>query len=82
MLGFAVTTRIYVNENLTKRNFAIFCKARELKLDGKISRFSTQRGRVVVKLHGSDHMHVVESLNHLSSLTQNDAAATTTTTNK
>lgn len=75
MLGFSAPSRIYVNENLTKRNFEIFCKARDLKKDGKIVRFNTQRGRVVVKLQGSEKSYFVDSLDQLSSLVINPATA-------
>lgn len=70
MIGFAAPSRICINENLTKRNFDILCKARELKKDGKIARFATQRGRVVVKLQGSERSHTIDSLEHLSTLVQ------------
>ena len=53
LIGYSASSRIYVNENLTKRNFEIFCMARELNKNGKIARFTTQRGRVNIKLHGS-----------------------------
>lgn len=71
-------SRIYVNENLTKRNFEIFCKASDLKKDGKIVRFNTQRGRVVVKLNGSEKPYTVDSLNQLSSLVIQSSISTAT----
>lgn len=76
MLGFGAPSRIYINENLTKRNFEIFRKARELKKEGKILRFNTQRGRVVIKLLGSEQMHTIGSLDQLGSLLTQSAAAT------
>lgn len=76
-IGFTVPSRIYVNENLTKRNFDIFRKVRELKKDGKIARFNTQRGRVVVKFQDAERMHAIESLDHLGSLLVSSATATT-----
>lgn len=74
MLGYSAASRIYVNENLTKRNFEIFCKARDLKKDGKIVRFSTLRGRVVVKIHGCERSYTVDSVAQLSSLANRPAA--------
>lgn len=68
LIGYSATSRIYVNENLTKRNFEIFCMARELKKNGKIVRFTTQRGRVNIKLHGSENSYTIDSLSQLSSL--------------
>lgn len=75
MIGFTAPSRIYVKENLTKRNFEIFCKARDLKKDGKIVRFSTQRVRVVVKLQGSEKSFTIDTLDQLSSLVEKAAAA-------
>lgn len=75
ILGYSAASRIYVNENLTKRNFEIFCKARGLKKEGKFTRFSTQRGRVVVKLHGSERSYTIESMDQLSSLVASRPAA-------
>lgn len=74
MLGHSAPSRIYVNENLTKRNFEIFCQARDLKKNGKIVRFSTQRGRVVVKLLGSERSYTVDTVDQLSSLANRSAA--------
>lgn len=81
MIGFAVASRIYVNENLTKMNFDIFRKVRELKKDGKIAHFNTQRGRVVVKLQDSERTQVIESLDHLGSLLVSHATAATSMNN-
>lgn len=81
MIGFAAASRIYVNENLTKMNFDIFCKVRELKKDGKITRFNTQRGRVVVKLQDSERTYAIESLDHLGSLLVSHATAATSMNN-
>lgn len=75
MIGYTAPSRIYVNENLTKRNFTIFCLARDLKKDGKIVRYSTQRGRVVVKLQGSDRSYTIDTLAQLSSLVNGPATA-------
>lgn len=80
MIGFATESRIYVNENLTKRNFEIFRMARDMKNQGKISRYNTQRGRVVIQLLGSEQSHAIESASHLSSLIQ-QAPATTQSVN-
>lgn len=74
MIGFAAPARIYVNENLTKKNFEIFCKCRDLKKDGKIARFNTQRGRVVVRMVGSDDMFTISSMEQLHSLVSQHAA--------
>lgn len=75
MIGYSAASRIYINENLTKRNFEIFCKARDFKKDGKVIRFSTQRGRVVVKLHGSERSYAIETMEQLSSLVDSSATA-------
>lgn len=77
MIGFAAPSRVYVNENLTKRNFEIFCASRDLKKDGRIARFNTQRGRVVVQLQGSDKSYIVDSLDQLSKLVNQPATAAT-----
>lgn len=74
MIGFAVPARIYVNENLTKRNFEIFCKCRDLKKDGKIARFNTQRGRVVVRMAGSDNTFTISSMEQILELVNQHAA--------
>lgn len=74
MIGFAAPARIYVNENLTKRNFEIFCKCRDLKKDGKIARFNTQRGRVVVRMVGSENTFTISSLEQLLTLVSQHAA--------
>lgn len=76
MIGYSAPSRIYVNENLTKKNFDIFCKARDLKKEGKIIRFNTQRGRVTVKLQGSEKSHTVDSMDKLSLLVSQHATAT------
>lgn len=68
MLGFTAKSRVYVNENLTKSNFEIFRHARDLKKDGKVTRFTTQRGRVVVRVPNSDSPHIIESLDQLGTL--------------
>lgn len=78
MIGYTTASRIYVNENLTKRNFEIFKAARNLKKDGKISRFSTQRGRVFIKFPMSEVIYTVESLDHLHILCQQNATADNT----
>lgn len=75
MMGYSAPSRIYVNENLTKRNFEIFCSARDLKKDGKIVRFSTQRGRVVIKLQDSERSYTIDSLEQLSTLVNRPATA-------
>lgn len=63
-----------MNENLTKRNFEIFCKCRDLKKDGKIERFNTQRGRVVVRMVGSDNTFTISSMEQLLALISQHAA--------
>lgn len=75
MIGFTAKSRIYVNENLTKRNFEIFCKCRDLKRDGKIARFNTQRGRVVVRINGTGDANIINSLEQLRALITRPAAA-------
>lgn len=75
MVGYSSASRIYINENLTKRNFEIFCSARDLKKEGKIVRYSTQRGRVVVKIQGSERSFTIDTLDQLSSLVNRTAAA-------
>lgn len=74
-IGFSAPSRIYVNENLTKRNFGIFCMARDMKKDGKIAHFTTQRGRIAIKLLGSERSHTIDSLNHLSLIVNQAATA-------
>lgn len=67
-LGFSAPSRIYVNENLTKKNFEIFCLARQMKLNGRIFRFNTFNGRVFIKLLAESKLIGVESKEQLNSL--------------
>lgn len=73
-IGFSAPARIYVNENLTKKNFEIFQLARQVKADGGIYQFNTYSGRVFIKL-AADAQHIgIDSKNQLYSLIGNDAA--------
>lgn len=75
MLGFTTPSRIYVNENLTKKNFNIFCAARQLKDDGKIFRYNTFNGRVFIKLSLDSKQIGVDNKEHLNTLVNSTAAA-------
>lgn len=68
MIGFSAPSRIFINENLTKKNFEIFCLARDLKKDGKINYYSTQRGRVSVKLTADAKQIVIGDIYKLKAL--------------
>lgn len=74
MIGFSVRSRIYVNENLTKKNFEIFRIARQGKADGKLYQFNTYNGRVFVKVLAVNRLIGVDSIEHLDSLMVTNAA--------
>lgn len=66
-IGFSAPARIYVNENLTKKNFEIFRLARQLKVDGKIFQYNTFSGRVFIKLAADSQNIGIDSKNQLHS---------------
>lgn len=73
-IGFQSAARIYVNDNLTRRNFELFRHARQLKIEGKIFHYSTLRGRVFIKLNSDSKQIGVSSLDQLNSLLISTAA--------
>lgn len=73
-IGFTTPSRIYVNENLTRKNFEICRLARKLKMDRKIFQYHTYNGRISVKLNADSKKVAIDSEEHLYSLIE-DAAA-------
>lgn len=53
-VGFAAKKRIFVNEQLTPKNYNIFKFAKQLKNDKAIHNYYTYRGLVFVKLTSSE----------------------------
>lgn len=73
-IGFNTPSRIYINENLTKRNFEIFRLARKMKLERKIFQFHTHNGRISVKLDPESRNIGIDSMDQLYSLIEKSAA--------
>lgn len=71
--GLSASARIYVNENLTRKNFGIFRLARQLKSDGKIFRFNSHNGRIFVKVQADSRLIGIDSQDHLNSLISSNA---------
>lgn len=67
-IGFQVPSRVYVNENLTARNFQIFTLAREMKNEGKIYSYSTVKCRVLIKMTEKAKGVCMNSINHLNEI--------------
>lgn len=73
-IGFTTPSRIYINENLTKRNFEIFRLARKMKSERKIFQYHTYNGRISVKLNAESRQIGIDSKDQLYSLIENSAA--------
>lgn len=67
-IGFSTCARIYINENLTKRNFEILRMARQLKANNKILQYNTSNGQVFIKLDADSDRIFIDSKEHLNSL--------------
>lgn len=50
-IGFSASTRVYINEKLTTKNYEIFKKANAMKRDGNLLNFYTFRGLVFIRRH-------------------------------
>lgn len=68
-VGFISEDRIYVSENLTPTNFAIFRLARDLKKTGAVIKVRVQDGFVSVQLPGdARNFKLVKNIQELQSL--------------
>lgn len=73
-IGFSVPSRIYINDNLTKKNFEIYRLVRKLKADGKIFQYHTVSGRIAIKLKPDSRQIIIDSEQQLNSLIDDTAA--------
>lgn len=73
-IGFSAPGRIYINENLTKKNFEIHRMARRLKAESKVFQYNTFSGRVFIKLSSDSNQIGIDSKEHLNSLISSVAA--------
>lgn len=64
--GFSSDTRIFIRENLTQVNLAIFRKCAELKKNNKISKYYTRNGLCYIKIGTHDKALAVTELKYLS----------------
>lgn len=68
-VGFNSEDRIYVNENLTPANFAIFRLAREMKKTGTVTKVSVRDGIVAVHMLGDEKNFIpVKTIKDLEAL--------------
>lgn len=73
-IGFSTPSRIYINENFTKKNYDIYRLARQLKIGGKIFQHRSFNGRVSIKLREDSEQIVIDSREHLNLLMDPTAA--------
>lgn len=71
LLGFEVDSRIFVGDNLTRKNSAIRKMASELRVDGKISAHGVRDGLIYVVLVGEEQRRIVKSIEELADLIAN-----------
>lgn len=67
-VGFNSEDRIYVSENLTPANFAIFRLAREMKKTGTVTKLRVQDGIVAVHITGEKNFIPVKTIQDLEAL--------------
>ena len=61
--------RVYINEDLTRKNNNLAYEARQLKNRGVISDTFTRDGRIYIKRHPTERAKVVRDLNELQTIT-------------
>lgn len=76
-IGFAGSTasRIYINENLTTKNFQLLREVRQLKAQKKLFQYNTFSGKIFVKFAPEARLIGIDSLDQLSSFIMENAAA-------
>lgn len=70
-IGFKTNDRIYISENLTPANLAVFRLARELLKTGIISKMRVSNGIIAVQLPGSNGYRPVSDILALKNLSSN-----------
>lgn len=73
-IGFNTPSRIYINENFTKKNFEVLRRVRHLKTNGKIFQYRTVSGRVYVVLDPDSEQIGINSIEQLDHLVGDTAA--------
>lgn len=67
-IGFRTSSRIYINESLTKLNREIFKMASEAKKRNLIFKLFTRRGLVYVQMSEKDRTHCITCVNQLAGI--------------
>lgn len=73
-IGFTAPVRIYVNDNLTKKNFELLRMVRQLKANSKIFLYNIFNGRVFIKLSADENQTAVDSKDQLNLIITNHVA--------
>lgn len=70
-IGFKTNERIYISENLTPANLAVFRLARELMKGGTVSKMRVSNGIVAVQLPGTNGFRSIVDILELQNLSSN-----------
>lgn len=67
-IGFSFKSRIIFTDNLSASARLIHDAARQMKKDGKLHKFSSRSGRVVVKMNAAGNWNIIYSLEDLHNI--------------